>query len=101
MGLILLTACAEVVSLGAVLPFIAVLAAPDKVLQYAIVADLAQSWGINSGDQLVLPLTVVFCLAAIIAGAETRRERASQTAANAWSQDRTRTSRPPTGQTDK
>jgi ATP-binding cassette subfamily B protein len=69
MGLMLLSAFAEVVSLGAVLPFIAVLAAPDMVLQYALVADLADYWGITSPDQLVLPLTVIFCLAAIMAGA--------------------------------
>ena len=69
MGLMLLSALADVVSLGAVLPFIAVLAAPDMVFQYAIVADLAEFWGMTSSDQLVLPLTIVFCLAAIIAGA--------------------------------
>ena len=69
LGLMLLSAFAEVVSLGAVLPFIAVLAAPDKVFQYAIVADLAQFWGITSADQLVLPLTIAFCLTAVIAGA--------------------------------
>ena len=69
LALTLLSAFAEVISLGAVLPFIAVLAAPDNVFQYAIVADLAQSWGITSADQLVLPLTVAFCLAATVAGA--------------------------------
>ena len=68
-GLVILSAFAEIISLGAVLPFIAVLAAPDMVFQYAIVADLAQSWGITSADQLVLPLTIAFCLAAIFAGA--------------------------------
>jgi ATP-binding cassette subfamily B protein len=67
--LMLLSAFAEVISLGAVLPFIAVLAAPDKVFQYTIVADLALSWGITSASQLVLPLTIAFCLAAILAGA--------------------------------
>jgi ATP-binding cassette subfamily B protein len=69
LALMLLSAFAEVISLGAVLPFIAVLAAPDKVFQYAIVADLAQVWGITSAEQLVLPLAAAFCLAAILAGA--------------------------------
>ena len=69
LGLMLLSAFAEVISLGAVLPFIAVLAAPDMVLQYAIVADLAEFWGITSAAQLVLPLTITFCSAAILAGA--------------------------------
>jgi len=69
LGLMLISAFAEVISLGAVLPFIAVLSAPDKVFSYEIVADLAQSWNITSPDQLVLPLTAGFALAALIAGA--------------------------------
>ena len=69
MGLMLVSAFAEVVSLGAVLPFIGILAAPDLVFKHPIVADVAQAWGITSADQLVLPLTVVFAAAALIAGA--------------------------------
>lgn len=65
----LLSAFAEVVSLGAVLPFIGILSAPDKVFQYKIVANLAQSLNITSPDQLVLPLTIGFALAALTAGA--------------------------------
>jgi ATP-binding cassette, subfamily B, bacterial PglK len=69
MGLMLVSAFAEVVSLGAVLPFLGILIAPDKVFSYPIVADLALVWGITSADQLVLPLTVAFTAAALIAGA--------------------------------
>ncbi len=65
----LISAFAEVVSLGAVLPFIVVLSAPDTVFQYQIVAELAEYWGITSADQLVLPLTVTFALTALVAGA--------------------------------
>jgi ABC-type multidrug transport system fused ATPase/permease subunit len=69
MGLMLVSAFAEVVSLGSVLPFIGILIAPERVFSHPIVADVAQAWGINSADQLVLPLTVAFVVAALIAGA--------------------------------
>ncbi len=69
MGLMLVSAFAEVVSLGAVLPFLGILVAPDRVFSHPIVADVAQAWGITSADQLVLPLTVAFAAAALIAGA--------------------------------
>lgn len=67
-GLMLVSALAEVVSMGAVLPFIGILVAPDQVISNPIVAELAHAWGITSGNQLVLPLTVAFVMAAIIAG---------------------------------
>ncbi|MDC0975663.1 ABC transporter ATP-binding protein [Alphaproteobacteria bacterium] len=63
----LLSAFAEVVSLGAVLPFLGILIAPDKVFSYPIVADLVLVLGVTSADQLVLPLTVAFTAAALIA----------------------------------
>lgn len=69
MGLMLVSAFAEVVSLGAVLPFLGILTAPDLVFNHLIVADVARAFGITSADQLVLPLTVAFATAALIAGA--------------------------------
>ncbi len=68
-GLMLISAFAEVVSLGAVLPFLGILVAPDRVLSHPIGAGMAQALGIISVDQLVLPLTVAFAAAALIAGA--------------------------------
>ncbi len=67
MALMLLSAFAEVVSLGAILPFLGVLVAPDRVFNYLFVADIARIWGINSADQLVIPLTVTFAAAALMA----------------------------------
>ena len=69
MGLMLVSAFAEVASLGAVLPFLGILISPEQVFNHPIVADMAQAWGISSADQLVLPLTLVFISAALIAGA--------------------------------
>jgi len=65
----LASALAEVASLGAVLPFLGVLVAPERVLIHPLVGDMAQSWGITSADQLVLPLTLAFIAVALIAGA--------------------------------
>lgn len=69
MGLMLISAFAEVLSLGAVLPFLGILVAPDRVFSYPIVGNIVQAWGITAGDQLVLPLTIAFTTAALIAGA--------------------------------
>jgi ATP-binding cassette subfamily B protein len=69
MGLMLISAFAEVVSLGAVLPFLGILVAPEHVFGQPIVADVALAWGITSADQLVLPLTFTFATAALLAGA--------------------------------
>ncbi len=55
--------------MGAVLPFISVLTAPDRVFRHPVVADIAQVWGITSADQLVFPLTIAFAAAALLAGA--------------------------------
>ena len=68
-GLMLVSAFAEVVSLGAVLPFLGILVAPDRVLSHPTVLNIAQAWSITSADQLVLPLIVAFAAAALIAGA--------------------------------
>ncbi len=67
--LILLSAVAEIVSLGAVLPFIGVLSAPDRLFQHEVVGGLARSWGIETAEGLVLPMTVAFAAAALAAGA--------------------------------
>lgn len=69
LGLMLLSAFAEVISLGAVLPFLGILTAPDRVFSYPAVADFVQRWGITSSDQLVFPFTVAFVSAALLAGA--------------------------------
>ena len=61
-------AFAEVLSLSAVLPFLGILTAPDRVFNYAPVKNLVQPWGITAADQLVLPLTVAFAAAALMAG---------------------------------
>ena len=66
--LMLLSAFAEVISLGAVLPFLGILVDPEQVFSQPTIAKMAHAWGIASADQLVLPLTVMFAAAALMAG---------------------------------
>lgn len=65
--LMVVSAFAEMVTLGAVIPFIAVLVDPDRVLQYELIADLAQFFGMNQPEELVLPLAVLFIVGVLIA----------------------------------
>jgi ABC-type multidrug transport system fused ATPase/permease subunit len=67
--LMLASAFLEVISLGAVLPFIGVLTAPEKVFNYPAVRSVADMVGITSPDQLVLPFVIAFAVAAVAAGA--------------------------------
>ena len=60
---------AEVFSLAAVLPFLAVLANPEQIWQLPVVQQLAPLLGISSAAQLLLPVTLLFGLAAIGAAA--------------------------------
>jgi len=66
--LMLLSMVAEIVSLGSVLPFLGVVVAPERVFQQPFVYGFARTWGIYSPDQLVLPLTIAFAVAATLAG---------------------------------
>jgi ATP-binding cassette, subfamily B, bacterial PglK len=63
------SAFAEVASLGAVLPFLAVLASPERIFNNHWVAHAAHVFGIERPDQLLLPLSVIFAVVALIAGA--------------------------------
>jgi len=69
MCLMLVSTFAEIVSLGAVIPFIGILTSPDLVFSHPIASEVILAWGITSAGQLVLPITVAFVLAALIAGA--------------------------------
>lgn len=58
----------EIISIGAVLPFLATLTEPDKVFQLPLAQPLIQALNITSSNQLLLPLTVAFGFAAVLAG---------------------------------
>ncbi len=67
--LMLISAFSEIISLGAVLPFIGVLTAPDRLFKYQIFRNLAEVLGLTSANQLMLPLAIVFAIAALAASA--------------------------------
>ena len=66
--LIVVASFAEVVSIGAVLPFLGVLTAPDRVFGHALAQPLIQALSLTEPKQLLLPLTIAFAIAAIFAG---------------------------------
>jgi ATP-binding cassette subfamily B protein len=67
-GLMIVTAFAEVLSIGAVLPFLGILTSPDVVFAQPFLAPLIQALGIQTPAQLLFPLTILFALAAITSG---------------------------------
>lgn len=68
MCLSLVSAFVEVVSLGAVVPFLGILVAPEQVFGHPGFANISASLGFTAADQLILPLSVVFATAALLAG---------------------------------
>lgn len=69
--LLLLMICAslaEVVSIGAVLPFLGVLTAPERVFDHQLAQPLIQALNLTEPKQLLLPLTIVFAFAALFSG---------------------------------
>lgn len=68
-GLMLFSAFAEILSLGAVLPFLGVLISQDSMSSHPLIKSAMQAWGISEGTDLTLPLTIAFASAATIAGA--------------------------------
>lgn len=67
--LMILVSFAEILSIGAVLPFLGVLTAPGHVFDHPRIQPLIQVLDITAADQLLLPTTIAFVLAALIAGA--------------------------------
>ena len=67
--LMLLTSAAEVVSIGAVVPFLGVLANPEMVFSHSLAQPLIVHAELTRPAQLLLPLTVAFGVFALLAGA--------------------------------
>lgn len=57
----------EIVSIAAVVPFLAALTAPERVFQHQFTQPLIQIFDITGPSQLLLPLTVAFVIATLIA----------------------------------
>lgn len=59
----------EVLSIGSVLPFLGVLVSPEQVFQYPALKTTINFLGLTNPRQLVLPFTISFATAALMAGA--------------------------------
>jgi len=59
---------AEIISIGAVLPFLGVLTAPEQVYQHSLMQPVIQTLALTKPEQLILPLTILFITAALLAG---------------------------------
>ena len=59
---------AEVISIGAVLPFIGALTNPEKIFQNKIASHFLLIFKIETPRQLLLPLTLIFIFAIVISG---------------------------------
>lgn len=60
---------AEIISIGAVLPFLAVLTAPEGVFEHQLMQPLIRLFNLSEPNELLLPLTVAFAFAALFSGA--------------------------------
>jgi ATP-binding cassette subfamily B protein len=67
--LMILASFAEAVSIGAVLPFLSVLTAPEQVFGHPLAQPLVQALGLTQPRQLLLPLTIAFAIGALFSGA--------------------------------
>ncbi len=66
--LTILCSFAEIVSLGAVIPFIGAITQPEQLMDISIINNAAVYLNITSGKELVYPLAIAFGSAAVMAG---------------------------------
>ena len=64
--LTVLAAFAEFVSLGAILPFLAALVAPDEVLKYPVISQLVEGLDLRSSNQVVLLFALLFVVLMLV-----------------------------------
>ena len=64
----IIASLAEIISIGAVLPFLGILTAPEQVYQHALMQPIIQILALTEPKQLILPLTILFITAVLLAG---------------------------------
>src|SRR4029079_11692931 len=67
--LMLLGAVAELVTLGAILPFLALLASPGETLRYPVLSNALSAMGWSDPTEILISATVLFAVVALGAGA--------------------------------
>ena len=66
--LMFIASFAEVMSVGAVIPFLGVITNPESIYLNPSIQPYLSTFNINSPDELMLPITAIFILAALFAG---------------------------------
>lgn len=68
--LLLMIVCsfAEIINIGAVLPFLAVFTAPERIYDMPVLKPVISMLGIDTPHELLFPLTLFFGVTAVIAG---------------------------------
>ena len=67
--MMVLASFAEVISIGAVLPFLGALTAPDRIFIHPMAQPLIQMLSLTEPKELLLPLTFIFAIGALFSGA--------------------------------
>ena len=65
--LMLLASFAEILSIGSVIPFLGVLMSPERIFELSAVQPIIRALNVTEPKQLLLPLTIIFAAAALIA----------------------------------
>jgi len=68
LALMLLASMAEMISIGAVVPFLGTLINPEKVFHHSYAQPIIIFFSIDRAQDLLLPLTFIFCVATVAAG---------------------------------
>jgi ABC-type multidrug transport system fused ATPase/permease subunit len=66
--LMLIASFAEIISIGAVLPFLGALTSPNHVFEHPAAQPFISLLGLTGPEQLLFPLSIMFGLAAVMAG---------------------------------
>lgn len=66
--LMVIASFAEILSIGLILPFLGLLADPEKVFNHEYAQPFIKSFNISSSEEMLLPVVIAFCLAALISG---------------------------------
>jgi ABC-type multidrug transport system fused ATPase/permease subunit len=66
--IMMLASLAEVISIGAVLPFLGVLTSPDGIFNNPMMQPFIRALGLSEPKQLLLPMTILFIVGALLSG---------------------------------
>jgi ATP-binding cassette subfamily B protein len=67
--LMILASFMEVISIGAVLPFLGILTAPEYVYNHELMLPLIKVLGLTEPEQIIFPVTVIFIITTVAAAA--------------------------------